>query len=248
MTHCCIQHLLSHRTASQSPLSLQSVSKVTGFSTVHCTRPCSPASFAYRLMAMLPSALAVLNLINTAPLAGCTLSLGKKKKRNLVFFFLFFLMCVFSGAALGLPMKSDFSMYLCIFGVVRGCSFAWFNLYHFAQLCSWCFCAILVLFGFSSVAGALGSNPTVPACVLPGRCRVLFRVPSRACCVCCVAAGRLFVAWELLHPALEHSSEFSAPAAASLHLGLLSAAPWERCSRNEGRVELGKTQRMLFSG
>lgn len=73
---------------------------------------------------MLPSALAVLSLINTAPLAGCTLSLGKKKKRNLVFFFLFFLMCVFSGAALGLPMKSDFSMYLCIFGAVRDCSFA----------------------------------------------------------------------------------------------------------------------------
>lgn len=70
---------------------------------------------------MLPSALAVLNLINTAPLAGCPLSLGEKKKNG---FLPFFLMCVFSGAALGLPMKSDFSMYLCIFAVVRDCSFA----------------------------------------------------------------------------------------------------------------------------
>lgn len=70
---------------------------------------------------MLPSALAVLNLINTAPLAGCPLSLGGKKKK---WFSSFFLMCVFSGAALGLPMKSDFSMYLCIFAVVRDCSFA----------------------------------------------------------------------------------------------------------------------------
>lgn len=70
---------------------------------------------------MLPSALVVLNFINIAPFAGCALSLGKKKKPG--FLLPFFLMCVFSGAALGLPMKSDFSIYLCIFGVVRDCSF-----------------------------------------------------------------------------------------------------------------------------
>lgn len=30
----------------------------------------------------------------------------------------FFLMYVFSGAALGLPTESDFSIYLCIFGIL----------------------------------------------------------------------------------------------------------------------------------
>lgn len=45
-------------------------------------------------------------------------SFARKEVRNVGFcFFFFYLMYVFSGAALGLPTESDFSVNLCIFGI-----------------------------------------------------------------------------------------------------------------------------------
>lgn len=86
MTHCCIQHLLRYYIASQSPVSLQSVSKVTVFSTVHCNRPRSLASFAYRLMDTLPFGLVVLNFINVTPFSACILSVEESEKHVFLFF------------------------------------------------------------------------------------------------------------------------------------------------------------------
>lgn len=56
-------------------------------------------------MAMLPSALAVLSLINTAPLAGCTLSLGKKKKKKPGFLLPFFFNVCVLWSCLGITYE-----------------------------------------------------------------------------------------------------------------------------------------------
>lgn len=112
MTHCCIQHLLRYYVASRSPVSLQSVSKVTVFSTVHCTRPRSPASFAYRLMDALPFALVVLNLANVTPFSACILSL---EERNGIFFF--FNICVLWSCP-GVTYEKWFFC-MCLFGILR---------------------------------------------------------------------------------------------------------------------------------
>lgn len=114
MTHWCIQHRLRYFAASQSPVSLQSVSKVTVFSTVRCTRPRSPASLAPGLRDALLSAVAVSAFRNATPCLH--VSFAEKENQDRLFFYV-------CAAALGLLVESVFLYIYVSWNSKR--SFAW---------------------------------------------------------------------------------------------------------------------------
>lgn len=67
---------------------------------------------------------------------------------SFLFYFLF-LVYVFSGAALGLPMESDFSIHLCILGILRDCSLGYLmyiSLYPVVFLMLLCYLRVLQFF------------------------------------------------------------------------------------------------------